>query len=148
MVVCPSALTVELSSMSENVPRRSGPGAPPQARELESLVREVQQSIEQLSAAVQTVATRVQVMNERLAAAGEPSGSLKLLEQDSSAITAREEQVLRLLAVGYSNKEIGTKLDISVKTVETHRARIMRKLHVHTAIDLVRYAIRHRLVKV
>ena len=56
-------------------------------------------------------------------------------------ISRREEEVLKLIAWGHSNKEIGAKLDISVKTVEAHRANAMRKLDLHSRIDIVRFAL-------
>jgi DNA-binding NarL/FixJ family response regulator len=65
----------------------------------------------------------------------------------ASPLTARERQVVQLLAEGKSNKEIATKLSISTKTVETHRANLMRKLKLHGLGDLVRYAIRNHLVE-
>jgi DNA-binding NarL/FixJ family response regulator len=55
-------------------------------------------------------------------------------------ITAREKAVLRLMAVGHSNKDIATDLAISVKTVEVHKANAMRKLGLRGRIDVVRYA--------
>lgn len=61
-------------------------------------------------------------------------------------LTKREIQVLRLLAVGYKNKEVGERLGISVHTVETHRKHIMSKLGVSTAIDLVWKAIEYNLI--
>jgi DNA-binding NarL/FixJ family response regulator len=61
-------------------------------------------------------------------------------------LTAREQEVLQLLAEGKSNKEVASVLRISPKTVETHRARIMSKLDVHSVGGLVRYAIRNRLM--
>lgn len=61
-------------------------------------------------------------------------------------LTAREREVLHLLAEGKSNKEVASSLRISPKTVETHRARIMSKLDVHSVGGLVRYAIRNRLM--
>lgn len=57
------------------------------------------------------------------------------------AISDRESEVLRLIAVGYSNKEIGTKLTLSVKTVEVHKANAMRKLALTGRIDIVKYAV-------
>ena len=63
------------------------------------------------------------------------------------ALTSRERQVLRQLAEGHTNKEIGAQLSISARTVETHRARLMRKLSLHSMSELVRYAIRHRIIK-
>lgn len=62
-------------------------------------------------------------------------------------LTRREREVLQLLAEGKSNKEVGTALRISTKTAETHRARLMAKLHVHSIAELVRYAIRNQIVE-
>jgi len=62
------------------------------------------------------------------------------------ALSARERQVTQLLAEGKCNKEVAAMLFIGVKTVETHRANIMRKLNIHSVSDLVRYAIRNRIV--
>lgn len=56
-------------------------------------------------------------------------------------ISKREEEVLKLIAWGYSNKEIAAQLDISVKTVEAHRANAMRKLDLHSRINIVRFAL-------
>jgi DNA-binding NarL/FixJ family response regulator len=56
-------------------------------------------------------------------------------------ITDREAEVLRLMAVGHSNKEIAASLDLSVKTVEVHKANAMRKLGLRGRIDIVRYAV-------
>jgi DNA-binding NarL/FixJ family response regulator len=62
------------------------------------------------------------------------------------ALTRREREVLQLLAEGKSNKEIGAALRISVKTAETHRARLMAKLGVHSIAELVRHAIRNQII--
>lgn len=62
-------------------------------------------------------------------------------------VTAREREVVRLIAEGKSSKEVGETLDMSVKTVETHRANVMRKLQVHSVSELVRYAIRNGIVQ-
>lgn len=56
-------------------------------------------------------------------------------------LTARESEVIRLIALGYSNKEIAYKLDVSVKTVEAHKANAMRKMNISSRIDIVKYAI-------
>ncbi|HEX8736148.1 MAG TPA: response regulator transcription factor, partial [Pyrinomonadaceae bacterium] len=58
-----------------------------------------------------------------------------------SDLTDREAEVLRLIAWGYSNKEIGARMDISVKTVEAHKANAMQKMDMRSRIDIVRYAI-------
>jgi DNA-binding NarL/FixJ family response regulator len=55
--------------------------------------------------------------------------------------TGREEEVLRLIAWGHSNKEIASRLDLSVKTVEVHKANAMKKLGMKSRIDIVRYAL-------
>jgi DNA-binding NarL/FixJ family response regulator len=64
----------------------------------------------------------------------------------SSPLTAREREIVQLLAEGKSNKEVADVLSISVKTVETHRTNIMRKLRFHSISELVRYAIRNQIV--
>lgn len=56
-------------------------------------------------------------------------------------LTEREEEVLKLIAAGLSNREIADRLSISIKTVDTHRASIMHKLDLHKTADLVRYAL-------
>jgi DNA-binding NarL/FixJ family response regulator len=61
-------------------------------------------------------------------------------------LSDREIQIVQLLSQGLTSKRIGTSLGISVKTVETHRANIMRKLSVGSIAELVRYAIRNNLV--
>ena len=62
-------------------------------------------------------------------------------------LTSREREVVQLLAEGKSNKQIATVLDLSVKTVETHRTSAMRKLGLKSLPDLVRFAIRNRIVE-
>lgn len=61
-------------------------------------------------------------------------------------LTAREREIVQLLAEGKSNKEVATALGISVKTVDAHRANIMHKLNLHSVTDLVRYAIRNNII--
>jgi len=62
-------------------------------------------------------------------------------------LTPREREILQLLAEGRSNREVGAHLGISVKTAETHRARVMRKLGVDSVAELVRYAIRNGVIE-
>ena len=69
------------------------------------------------------------------------------LTPPTKRLTRREREVLQLLAEGRSNKEIGTALHITTKTAETHRARLMAKLGVHSVAELVRYAIRNNIVE-
>ena len=61
-------------------------------------------------------------------------------------LSARETEVLRLIALGYTNVEIATQLGVSPRTVETHRAHVHRKLGVRTRAELVRYALKHGLL--
>jgi DNA-binding NarL/FixJ family response regulator len=63
------------------------------------------------------------------------------------AATPREREIIQLLAEGNSNKQVALTLGISVKTIEAHRANIMRKLRLRSISDLVRYAIRNRIVQ-
>lgn len=65
----------------------------------------------------------------------------------SEKLSARERQIVRLLAEGKSNKENALALGVSIRTIETHRATIMRKLGVGSFADLVRYAIRNGIVE-
>jgi DNA-binding NarL/FixJ family response regulator len=64
-----------------------------------------------------------------------------------AVVTAREREIIQLLAEGKSNKEAASTLGISVKTIEAHRANIMRKLNLHSVSDLVRYAIRNKITQ-
>jgi DNA-binding NarL/FixJ family response regulator len=64
-----------------------------------------------------------------------------------TTLTSRERSVVQLIAEGHTNKEIAGVLNISPKTVEAHRAAILRKLNLSSAAALVRYAVRHRLVE-
>lgn len=68
-------------------------------------------------------------------------------ESEVERLTARERETVQLLAEGKSNKEVATILGISVKTAETHRAAIMRKLKLAGFSDLVRYAIRNGIIE-
>lgn len=65
----------------------------------------------------------------------------------SSILTHREREVVQQVAEGRINKEIAHRLNISIKTVETHRASAMRKLKLRTTADLVRYAVRNQLIQ-
>jgi len=66
---------------------------------------------------------------------------------EDTTLTPRERETVQLIAEGKSNKEIAEVFGISVKTVETHRAAIMRKLHLDSSASLVRYAIRNGIVE-
>jgi DNA-binding NarL/FixJ family response regulator len=66
--------------------------------------------------------------------------------RDAEPLSAREQEVLRLLAEGKSNKEVASRLGISVRTAETHRASILRKAGIGSLAGLVRYALRHGII--
>jgi DNA-binding NarL/FixJ family response regulator len=76
-------------------------------------------------------------------------GFLKGVANDAvgEALTPREREVLQLVAEGRSSKSIAAALGVTVKTIESHRASLMRKLHLRTVADLVRYAVRNGLVE-
>ena len=69
-----------------------------------------------------------------------------LTEEGTLKLTDREREIVQLLAEGSSNKEVASELGISSKTVETHRAAIMKKMNFESFSDLVRYAIRNHII--
>jgi DNA-binding NarL/FixJ family response regulator len=80
----------------------------------------------------------------------EPALGAKLVNPNGSAaldpLSERERDILSLLALGYTNQEIGKKLFISVRTVDTHRAHIMRKLQLETRAELVMFALANGVI--
>ncbi len=82
-----------------------------------------------------------EVFSKTVRSAGEDSAS------DRRRLTPREREIVQLLAEGKSNKEISGFLGISVKTAETHRANIMLKLNFHSITELVRYAVRNKIIQ-
>jgi two-component system, NarL family, response regulator NreC len=69
-------------------------------------------------------------------------------EKGEPILTGREREILQLLVEGYSNSEAARHLDLSLKTVETHRKKIMKKLGVHHLADLVKYAVRMGMMEI
>jgi DNA-binding NarL/FixJ family response regulator len=69
-------------------------------------------------------------------------------QNTSNGLTAREREILQLIAEGYSNKEIGEILCISIKTVQAHRTNLMSKLDLHDRSELIKYAIRKKIIEV
>jgi DNA-binding NarL/FixJ family response regulator len=63
------------------------------------------------------------------------------------SLSAREREIVQLLAEGKSSKEVGVALGISIKTAETHRSNIMRKLEMHSVSELVRYAVKSHMIE-
>ena len=74
-------------------------------------------------------------------------GYLNPETQESAELTPREREIVQLIAEGKATKEVAEVLGISIKTAETHRTNLMRKLNLHSAADVVRYAIRNQIVQ-
>lgn len=83
----------------------------------------------------------------RVAARGAGRRRAAAVPRAPGHLTPREREVLQLLTEGKSNKEIGVLLGVTTKTAETHRAHIMAKLELHSMSELVRYAIRNRIIE-
>jgi DNA-binding NarL/FixJ family response regulator len=77
-----------------------------------------------------------------------PEKETRITDKSYGALTAREQQILRMVAEGRTTKEIAADLCISPKTVENHRTNIMEKLDLHSTIDLVRYAAKLGLIDI
>ena len=69
-------------------------------------------------------------------------------DESTEVLTSREREVIQLLAEGKTSKEVAVALNLSVKTAETHRTNLMRKLGLHSVADLTRYAVRNGIVQV
>jgi DNA-binding NarL/FixJ family response regulator len=102
--------------------------------ELELAVRAVARGETYLSPAISK-----QVISDYVRRTGAETTSLQ-------ALTPRQREILQLIAEGHTTKEIAKTLDLGVKTIETHRAALMRRLDIHDVAGLVRYAIRSGLV--
>jgi DNA-binding NarL/FixJ family response regulator len=100
----------------------------------------------ELIAAIQAVLRGETYVSPALERAQQPSGPARSAEFDLSALTDREMEVFRHLALGRRNREVAEALGISVKTVETHRARLMLKLGITNLAELVKIAIRAGVV--
>jgi len=96
----------------------------------------------ELVAAIQQVSSGSRYVDPELGATLVVDSAASALED----LSERERDVLQLLALGYTNQEIGKKLFISVRTVDTHRAHIMRKLRLETRAELVLFALAHGLI--
>jgi two-component system, NarL family, response regulator NreC len=69
------------------------------------------------------------------------------MSKSAEALTPRETEVLKLIVQGYTNRQIGEELNISVRTAESHRANLSEKLGLHSRVELVRYAREHGLIE-
>lgn len=95
---------------------------------------------EQLVRAVRAVAAGGSYIDPELAAG--VVGNYLAPQEDGVELSEREQQVLTMIARGYSNKEVAARLRLSVKTVETYKSRTMDKLKTHSRVELVRYAVK------
>jgi DNA-binding NarL/FixJ family response regulator len=100
---------------------------------------------EELLNAIRAVATGGQYLDAALTARDKES--MERSRRRQPPISDREQDVLRMMALGHSNKEIASELNISIKTVEVHKANAMRKLWLRGRIDVVRFAILHDWLK-
>ena len=101
-----------------------------------------------LLAAVESLRKHKPYMSSRAsAAAATVELSTDGIERPARRLTPREREIVQLLAEGKSNKEIATYLNISVKTAETHRANIMLKMNFHSVTELVRYAVKNKIIQ-
>lgn len=103
-----------------------------------------QTAVEQLVSAIRTVASGEQFLDPAVTGkvfAGYGERHRLRGEKSNTALTTREEEVLHDIALGYSNREIAEKLEISTKTVEAHKSSALQKLNISTRRDIIRYAI-------
>jgi DNA-binding NarL/FixJ family response regulator len=103
-------------------------------------------AFEELACAIRNVYQGQIYVSPELAALMLPDFLQK--QRESEDLSDRELEVLKLLAEGYSNKQIAAELSISIKTVETHRANIMRKHDFKNVTELVLYAVRNHIIEV
>jgi two-component system, NarL family, response regulator NreC len=97
-------------------------------------------------AAIREVARGGRYVHPELGARLVAAETAELRRAEENPLSEREEEVLRLLALGHTNQEIAKQLFISVRTAETHRAHIMQKLRLATRAELVRYALAQGLL--
>jgi len=101
-----------------------------------------------LLAAVESLRKHKPYLSSRVsAAAATAQPSTDGIERPARRLTPREREIVQLLAEGKSNKEIANYLNISVKTAETHRANIMLKMNFHSVTELVRYAVKNKIIQ-
>jgi DNA-binding NarL/FixJ family response regulator len=109
-------------------------------------------AVAELVAAVEALQRNRSFFNadiERMVMEGFLNGNLQAHEScGPSALTSREREILQLLAEGKTSKEVALMLNLTIKTAETHRANIMRKLDLHSIGELVLYAVRNNILHV
>ena len=85
-------------------------------------------------------------MNKMQAKTADSRGSVQEKQDDAQSLTARQKEILKLVAQGHTNREIGDQLDISVRTVEVHRFNLMRRLRVRNVAQILRQGLLLRLI--
>lgn len=100
-----------------------------------------QSASSELLRAIRAAARGEQHVDPTMARRQTPSGRNARAGRSGSVITERESEVLRLMALGHSNKEIAQALNVAVKTVEVHKSNAMRKLGLAGRIDVIKYAV-------
>src|SRR5579871_865297 len=112
--------------------------------------RDLLNAIEALQVQRTFFTTRVSqmVLNSFLDQGKPDQAKEKINDLPGDPLTAREREVIQLLAEGKTSKEVAVTLNLSVKTAETHRTNLMRKLGLHSVADLTRYAVRNGIVQV
>jgi DNA-binding NarL/FixJ family response regulator len=101
----------------------------------------------QLLAAVEAVANGKSYFTHNMAGAAGRDDHGSTAVEAPARLSAREREIVQLLAEGRTNKEIATLLSIAYKTVDAHRTNIMKRLHMHSLAELVRYAVRERIIQ-
>ncbi len=142
--VCPAARVVLLTAHASEEYIRAGLDAQADGYVLKD------SGHAELISAIRTVATGQHFLCKAVASRvlatylhrGDSSGNQDPLH----SVTARERQVLTRIASGHSNKTVARELNLSVKTIEKHRANLMRKLALHNAADITRFALNHHLM--
>jgi len=106
-------------------------------------------AFEELATAIRTVMGNRTYLSPSVAAPVVKAfvSQLPAADPTTAELTPRERQVLQLIAEGKSTKQIAADLDVSVKTIETHRHNVMEKLHTHSIAELTKYAIRRGLTE-
>jgi two-component system, NarL family, response regulator NreC len=104
----------------------------------------IQAAIEAVAEGRSFFSSSLGVIGAKEGGKGGDAGTLQAL---TPRLTPREKEVVRLIALGGTNKEIASKLGISPKTTDVHRTNIMRRLNAHSVAELVRYAIREQLIE-
>ena len=103
---------------------------------------------EELAAAIRKVAVGQQYFSSQvtLSLLNKPQNSNNAESESAGLLTERETEIIKLIAEGFSNKEIGAKLFISHRTVDTHRTNLMKKIQVENIAGLISYAIKNGIV--